>query len=74
MSVFKEELTLANAGDMSSARRGLILDTKIRQATIKAMPDTGAGTETGGLLAINGEIRQKRGLAIEETAEYSFNR
>jgi clan AA aspartic protease len=64
MSVFKEEITLANAGDISMARNGLIPDTKIRKVTIEAMPDTGAWT-----LVINEETRQKLGLAIEETSE-----
>jgi clan AA aspartic protease len=67
MSVFKEEITLVNAGDMSKARDGLIPDAKIRQVTIKAMPDTGAWT-----LVINEEIRQKLGLSIEETSESSL--
>jgi hypothetical protein len=39
MSVFKEELTLANAGDRSNARRGLIPDTKIRQKPGLAITD-----------------------------------
>jgi clan AA aspartic protease len=67
MSVFKEKITLANASDISSARNGLIPDTKIRQVTIEAMPDTGAWT-----LVINEEIRQELGLAIEETSESSL--
>jgi clan AA aspartic protease len=64
MSVFKEEITLANAVDISMAKSGLIPDTKIRRMTIEAMPDTGAWT-----LVINEEIRQKLGLHIEETSE-----
>jgi hypothetical protein len=40
MSVFKEKITLANAGDISAARNGFIPDTKIRKTTIEAMPDT----------------------------------
>jgi clan AA aspartic protease len=64
MSVFREKITLANAGDISAARNGLIPDTKIRKLTTEAMPDTGAWT-----LVINEETRQKLGLAIEETSE-----
>jgi clan AA aspartic protease len=64
MSVFKEEITLANAVDISNARNGLIPDAKVRKMTIEAMPDTGAWT-----LVINEEIRQKLGLAILETSE-----
>ncbi|MDR2661930.1 MAG: hypothetical protein LBC31_02920 [Treponema sp.] len=69
MSVFREEITLANAVDISNARNGLIPDTKVRKITIEAMPDTGVWTETKGLLVINEEIRQKLGLAVEETSE-----
>jgi clan AA aspartic protease len=64
MSVFKEEITLANARDIGNAKEGLIPDTKVRKMTIGAMPDTGAWT-----LVINEEIRQKLGLTIEETSE-----
>jgi predicted aspartyl protease len=64
MSVFKEEITLANAADFSAARNGLIPDTKIRKMTVDAMPDTGAWT-----LVINEATRQKLGLVIEETSE-----
>jgi hypothetical protein len=64
MSVFKEEITLANAGDIGAARNGLIPDTKIRAVTLDAMPDTGAWT-----LVISEDIRQKLGLAIEESSK-----
>jgi clan AA aspartic protease len=64
MSVFKEEITLANARDIGNAREGLIPDTKVRKMTIDAMPDTGAWT-----LVINEDTRQKLGLAVEETSE-----
>jgi predicted aspartyl protease len=64
MSVFKEEITLANARDVGNARDGLIPDTKIRKITVGAMPDTGAWT-----LVINEDTRQKLGLAVEETSE-----
>jgi predicted aspartyl protease len=64
MSVFKEEITLANARDIGNAREGLIPNEKIRKMTVEAMPDTGAWT-----LVINEATRQKLGLAIEETSE-----
>jgi clan AA aspartic protease len=64
-----EEITLANAGDISAAQNGFILDAKIRMITVEAMPDTGAWTETTGLLVINEDIRQKLGLKIEETSK-----
>jgi predicted aspartyl protease len=63
MSVFKETITLANAGDISAVRNGYISETKIRSVTLDAMPDTGAWT-----LVINEDTRQKLGLAIEETS------
>ena len=63
MSVFKETITLANAGDISAARNGYISETKIRSVTVDAMPDTGAWT-----LVINEAARQRLGLAIEETS------
>jgi clan AA aspartic protease len=64
MSIFKEEITLANARDIGNAKEGLIPGTKIRKMTTEAMPDTGAWT-----LVINEETRQKLGLVIEETSE-----
>jgi clan AA aspartic protease len=64
MSVFKEEITLANASDISNARAGLIPEAKVRTMTIAAMPDTGAWT-----LVINEDTRQKLGLAITETSQ-----
>jgi clan AA aspartic protease len=64
MSVFKAEITLANARDIGNASEGLISDTKIRAVTLEAMPDTGAWT-----LVINEKIRQRLGLAIRETSE-----
>jgi clan AA aspartic protease len=64
MSVFKEEITLANARDIGNAREGLIPNEKVRTMTIVAMPDTGAWT-----LVINEDIRKKLGLAITETSK-----
>jgi clan AA aspartic protease len=65
MSVFKEEITLANPGDKVRVECGLLKE--VRAVTLKAMPDTGAWT-----LVINEEIRQKLGLSIEETSESSL--
>ncbi|MDR2053207.1 MAG: aspartyl protease family protein [Treponema sp.] len=67
MGTFTEEITLANAGDISAARNGFIPDTKIRTVTLEAMPDTGAWT-----LVINEEIRQKLGLAIVKLIKSSL--
>ncbi|MDR0638285.1 MAG: aspartyl protease family protein [Spirochaetaceae bacterium] len=62
MSVFKEEITLENASDKVRVECGMLKE--IRAVTLEAMPDTGAWT-----LVINEGVRQKLGLAIEETAE-----
>jgi clan AA aspartic protease len=67
MGIFTEEITLANAGDISAARNGFIPDAKIRTLTLDAMPDTGAWT-----LIINEETRQKLGLTIVETVDSSL--
>ena len=68
MSVFKEEITLANAGDKVRVECGILKE--IRSVTLEAMPDTGAWTRQQGLaLVINEETRQKLGLAIEEMTE-----
>ena len=67
MGTFTEEITLVNAGDISAARNGFILATKIRALTLDAVPDTGAWT-----LVINEETRQKLGLGIVETVGSSL--
>jgi clan AA aspartic protease len=60
MGMIHTELTLKNAIDMGNARRGMIKDSEIRQTTVTAVVDTGAGT-----LVINEAIRQKLGLEIQ---------
>ena len=67
MGTFIEEITLANAGDISAARNGLIPDENIRRVTTHAIPDTGAWT-----LVINEAIRQKLGLAIVDAVDSSL--
>ncbi|MDR0706459.1 MAG: aspartyl protease family protein [Treponema sp.] len=62
MSVFKEEITLANPTDKVRVECGLLKE--IRKMTIQAMPDSGAWT-----LVINEDTRRKLGLAIEETSQ-----
>jgi len=64
MGTFKEEITLENIIDRGFAERGYIKEEEIRTLKVEAMPDTGAWT-----LVINEEVRQKLGLAIEETSE-----
>ena len=70
MGLVYEEITLKNAGDVTNARRGVINEPEIRQATITAMVDTGAGT-----LVINEAIRQQLGLDViaEKSATLANN-
>ena len=67
MGTFMEEIMLVNAGDISAARNGFILDENIRRVTTQALPDTGAWT-----LVINEDLRQKLGLAIVDTVGSSL--
>jgi len=62
MGMVHAEITLKNAIDMGNARRGMIKDSEVRQTTVTAVVDTGAGT-----LVINEAIRQKLGLEIQGT-------
>jgi clan AA aspartic protease len=64
MGTVYEQITLKNAGDVSNVRRGLIKEPEIREATVRAMVDTGAIT-----LVINEAMRKKLGLAVTETRE-----
>ncbi|AEF85656.1 conserved hypothetical protein [Treponema primitia ZAS-2] len=60
MGTVYAEITLKNAGDVINVRRGYIKEEEVRETTVRALVDTGAGT-----LIINEEIRQKLGLAIQ---------
>ena len=60
MGFVHAEITLKNAVDEANAQRGIIKESEIRQTTLTAMVDTGAGT-----LVINEEIRQLLGLEIK---------
>jgi len=62
MGYVHAEITLKNAGDVTSVRRGYIKENEIRQTTVTAMVDTGAAT-----LIINEDVRQKLGLLVEST-------
>ena len=53
------DLTLKNTKDVIFARSGMIKDENIRQMTVQAMVDTGAGT-----LVINEAIQRELGLEI----------
>ena len=60
MGMVHAEITLKNAIDVGAAQRGMIKDAEIRQTTVTAMVDTGAGT-----LVINEKVRQILGLEIQ---------
>jgi clan AA aspartic protease len=64
MGLVHAEITLKNAGDIASVRRGYIKEPDIRQTTVTAMVDTGAAT-----LIINEDIRHQLGLSVESTYE-----
>jgi clan AA aspartic protease len=59
VGIVRAEITLKNAGDVTSARRGFIKETEIRQAVVQAVVDTGAMT-----LVINEQMRRQLGLGI----------
>ena len=44
MGLVYAEITLKNAGDVILTRRGKNADSDIRQTTVQALVDTGAGT------------------------------
>ena len=67
MGMVHEEITLKNTVDVLDARRGIIKEQEIRQATVTAMVDTGAAT-----LVINEEMRERLGLEIKELRWATF--
>ena len=62
MSLIYTEITLKNAVDKANAVFGMIKEPEIRQATVRALVDTGAWT-----LVINEALREKLGLQIMKT-------
>ena len=61
MGTVYTELTLKNAGDVSSCNRGMLEESEIRQTTVTAVVDTGAGT-----LIIDEARRQQLGLEVRK--------
>jgi len=59
MGLVHAEITLKNAGDVAFARCGFINEPEIRQTTVQAMVDTGAGT-----LVINDTVFNLLGLTV----------
>jgi len=64
MGLVHAEITLKNAWDIASVRRGYIKEPDIRQTTVTAMVDTGSLN-----LVINEDIRHQLGLSVESTYE-----
>ena len=60
MGIVHAIITLRNVKDTFKAEEGLIKENEIRQTTVEAMVDTGAGT-----LVINEELRQQLGLEVK---------
>ena len=61
MGIVYAEVALQNLKDVISAEIGLIKNEEIRQTSVTAIVDTGAGT-----MIINEELRQKLGLELKE--------
>jgi clan AA aspartic protease len=59
MGYVNTQITLKNLEDVFDARKGIIQEAEIRQATVDAMVDTGAST-----LVINEELLGRLGLGI----------
>ena len=59
MGAVYAEITLKNAFDVASHKRGLIKEEQIRQTTVQALVDTGAPT-----LIINEATRRELGLEL----------
>jgi clan AA aspartic protease len=57
MGMVYEEITLRNVGDVTDVERGFMKEPEIREVTVQALVDTGAGT-----LIISEAIRKELGL------------
>ena len=62
MGTVYAEITLKNSADVNNVQRGYITEKEVRATTVQALVDTGCGS-----LAINEEVRETLGLAIEGT-------
>jgi clan AA aspartic protease len=60
MGTVYAEIMLKNATDMGYVQRGDMAEKDVRQCTVRALVDTGAGT-----LVINEAVRQQLGLEIK---------
>ncbi|MDR2071583.1 MAG: retroviral-like aspartic protease family protein [Treponema sp.] len=60
MGTVYAEIILKNAADVIDVQRGHMAEKDVRECTVRALADTGAGT-----LVINEEVRQQLGLEIK---------
>jgi clan AA aspartic protease len=67
MGTVYAEITLKNAGDVTNVRRGYITEREVREITVQAIADTGAGT-----LVINEEIMRQLGLGVRGLRRATF--
>jgi predicted aspartyl protease len=61
MGEVKEKITLVNIEDIMLVKHGLLKESEVRQVTVEAVVDTGAGP-----LVISEAMRQRLGLEIEK--------
>ena len=64
MGTVYEIITLKNANDVINAERDIITEEEVRETTVRALVDTGAGT-----LVLSEEVREKLGLRIRGLRE-----
>ena len=67
MGMVREQITLKNSRDVGNAKNGIIQESEIRQTTVHALVDTGAGT-----LVISEELRVQLGLAVQGLRRATF--
>jgi clan AA aspartic protease len=67
MGIVYAEIILKNTKDIYNAEDGIIKESEIRQAAVRAMVDTGTGS-----LVINEEMRAKLGLAVRGLRRATF--
>ena len=67
MGLVYEDITIKNAGDVTSVRRGYVKEPEIRQISITALVDTGAET-----LVISEALRQELGLEVVREKKVSL--
>jgi clan AA aspartic protease len=67
MGTVYAQIILKNAADVSMAQRGYIPEQEIREVTVRALVDTGAGT-----LVINEEVMRCLGLEVRGFRRATF--